>query len=446
MNCGLSDKKDNKQRSVQLKIVNRILVVLLTFLSVASAASTKNVNKNFVTESDSLSLMAEVSLFFEAYKNKQYDDWTIEQGFKVISMKPDAYPELHIYRKLEKVIWAAHDDSTTSEEMKKNLADSVLILYNKAIKYDTAYVGNYLVHKGYVLETWLKAPPDSSIAAYEKGFATGQKINSKSYYMDRLGQLYANNAPDENSYKIKAVEIYSKLSEDEPENPRWTERMASLAEDEDQLIDIMHKSWLMNKDNKEKAWRYASTCIKYRAWDKAIEPLEFLTEKEPNVINYWKELSRAYEKSDKVDKAISAYKKLINLEPNNRDNYVNLALLYKKIDQLAVARSYLHKALKISPDWDYPVYIEGTLYEQAARDCGFKFEDKVVYQLAVDTYRKAQHMGGNYSETAAERVNALKNSVPTKEDYFFRHYKNNDKIKIGGKCYGWINKTITVRY
>jgi len=430
-----------------LKIVNKILVILLTFLSVANAASTKNVNNNFVTESDSLNLMAEVSLFFEAYKNKQYDDWTIEQGFKVITMKPDAYPELHIYRKLEKVIWAAHDDSTTSEEMRKNLADSVLILYNnKAIKYDTAYVGNYLVHKGYVLETWLNAPPDSSIAAYEKGFATGQKINSKSYYMDRLGQLYANNATDENSYKIKALEIYSKLSEDEPENPRWTERMASLAEDEDQLIDIMHKSWLMNKDNKEKAWRYASTCIKYRAWDKAIEPLEFLTEKEPNVINYWKELSRAYEKSDKVDKAISAYKKLINLEPNNRDNYVNLALLYKKIDQLAVARSYLHKALKISPDWDYPVYIEGTLYEQAARDCGFKFEDKVVYQLAVNTYRKAQHMGGNYSETAAERVNALKNSVPTKEDYFFRHYKNNDKIKIGGKCYGWINKTITVRY
>ena len=53
-------------------------------------------------------------------------------------------------------------------------------------------------------------------------------------------------------------------------------------------------------------------------------------------------------------------------------------------------------------------------------------------------------MGGEHSSQAADRVNALANSVPTKEDYFFRKLKNGDVIKIEGRCYDWIGKSITV--
>ena len=109
-----------------------------------------------------------------------------------------------------------------------------------------------------------------------------------------------------------------------------------------------------------------------------------------------------------------------------------------------MARSYLLKAMKVSPDWDYPHYILGTIYEQAARDCGFDFIDKCVYQLAVNQYKKAAKLKGSFSEIAAERIKALENSVPSQEDYFFRQLKSGDKIKIEGKCYDWINRTITV--
>ena len=139
-----------------------------------------------------------------------------------------------------------------------------------------------------------------------------------------------------------------------------------------------------------------------------------------------------------------SYKKLIKLQPDNRDSYFNLALLYKDMGQLSVARSYLNKASKVSDGWDYPIYIEAGLYEQAARSCGFEFEDKLVYQLAVDTYRKAARMGGEHSSAAAQRAKELQNSVPTKEDYFFRKKKNGEVIKIEGKCYDWIGRSVTV--
>jgi tetratricopeptide (TPR) repeat protein len=203
-------------------------------------------------------------------------------------------------------------------------------------------------------------------------------------------------------------------------------------------------SWDLDKENDEKAWKYASLCIKTKHFEKSIEPLTYLVEKSPDVVNYWRELAHAYDKLSETDKSIHAYKKLIELEPDNKVNYVNLAIIYKKLEQLSVSRSYLLKAISKDKNWDYPYWIEGQLYEQAARNCGFDFIDKCVYQLAVNKYKKAASLGGTYQLQASQRAKALSQSVPTQEDYFFRNLKSGDKIKIEGKCYNWINREITV--
>ncbi len=145
-----------------------------------------------------------------------------------------------------------------------------------------------------------------------------------------------------------------------------------------------------------------------------------------------------------TDKAIASYKTLTELEPENRDNYYNLAIIYQRLDQLSVARSYLKKASKYSPEWDMPAYLEAQLYEQSARNCGFEFMDRIVYQLAVETYQKAARLNGSNSGAARDRVKALSSSVPQSEDYFFRKLKPGDTVKIEGNCYGWIGKSITV--
>jgi len=423
----------------KLKAFLILLFLSISFLTENNFAATYN-----YAGGDSVNVMVEASLFFEAYKIKQFEMFTIEKGFNVINNKPDFMPKYKIYKKIDKVIWAVHDDSSTTDKIKQVLADTALYLYDKAVKYDSANAGYYLVRKGYVLDKWKHAKPEDAIAAYEKGFALGQDIPSKVFYLDQLGTLYRNNMEDNPDYKMKALDVYLKLSDLEPENGRWPAIVASLAEDQEQLKEFMKKAWDADKQNPEKAWKYAKVCKRLGDYASEIEPLLFLTETKPEVINYWNELARAYQKNDQTDKAVSAYKRLISLQPNNRDSYFNLALLYKNMGQYSVARNYLKKAAKVSPGWDYPLYIEAGLYEQAARNCGFDFKDKLVYKLAQDTYRKVAAMGGEHAAAARDRVRALANSVPTKEDYFFRKKKNGDVIKIGGKCYGWINKSVTV--
>jgi hypothetical protein len=42
-------------------------------------------------------------------------------------------------------------------------------------------------------------------------------------------------------------------------------------------------------------------------------------------------------------------------------------------------------------------------------------------------------------------VQALQNSVPQKEDYFFKKIKPGTSIRIEGGSYGWIGRSITSR-
>ncbi|MBN2571444.1 MAG: tetratricopeptide repeat protein, partial [Ignavibacteriales bacterium] len=261
---------------------------------------------------------------------------------------------------------------------------------------------------------------------------------------DRLGMLYIANAGSDPDYQIKAINLYSDLSTQEPENTLWPQRLTSVATDINQLVEIFKKVWDNDRESTKKAWDYASICMRAEEYQKAIEPLEFLVGKSADVVNYWRQLATCYDKLEQYDKAVNAYLKLIELEPTNRDFYVNAAIEYKNSGQLSTARQYLYKASNISPDWDYPIYIEATLYEAAAsRRCGDDFQNKLVYQLARDIYRKCANMGGDYSSHASQRAGQLGGACPTKEEYFFRNIKPGTSVSVSNACYGWIGKSVT---
>ncbi len=378
---------------------------------------------------------------WDSYYTTNDFETSLSYGWKIIHDYP-GFTRNKLHRKMEEMLWAMHDSSATSEEQKTAIADTILFLYDDGAKYDTKRESYYIARKGYVLETWHQADPEQIIECYEKAMEVDKDLLP--FYRDRLGLLYISNERKED-----ALTLYSRLAEEEPDNPMWNQRLENIAEDPKELMEILLTAWNLNRDNPEKAWKYASICLQQREYERAIEPLTFLIEKTPDVINYWQQLATAYDKLDKNDEAISAYKKLIELQPDNRDNYVNLAIIYfKKLDQLPVARSYLNKAADVSPDWDYPYYIEAQLYEQAGRNCANSPEldlvDKLVYRLASDTYKKAARKGGRYSASSLNRVKLLKNSTPTSSDYFMKQIKTGDVLKIEGKCYDWIGRSITV--
>ncbi len=399
--------------------------------------------KSYFGSADSLNLLAEYSLFHEYHKNDDFQS-ALPHGWNVVNNGPEKFVKYRLFPKMEEILWFMHDSLATDEAEIQQIVDTTLYLYDKALQYDKEKEGYYLIRRAYVLETWTDTPIDDVIAAYEKAFEVDNEIDD--FYKDRLGILYIREANEENGYKLKALELYSKLSEANPDNEVWIQRIEGIAESPEELVDITKKAWDIDPENVEKAWKYANNCMRTQMYERAIEPLEFLIQKSPEVINYWKQLATAYEKLENNDKAIEAYKKLIELQPDNRDNYVNIAIIYKKLEQLSVARSYLQKASKVSPDWDYPYIIEAQLYEQAARNCigsEFEFIDKCVYLLAVNTYQRAINLGGSYESSAKNRVQSLSNSIPTTEDYFFRKINVGDEIKVEGKCYDWIQRSVT---
>ncbi len=426
-------KQNNSGKFSRLTAMTMLFLLLCVFSAFPKSS--------IVTEvpDDSTKILELYSLFSEYYKNKDYQS-AVPYGWQVLQMNPSKFSK-YIFYKMEDALWYLHDSTDIAPEQKQAIADTITYLYNMAEKYNPDAKGYFQVRKAFVEESWLDMPVDSVISDYQLAFQYNPDLDP--YYYQKLGELYKNNASDSNDYKTKAIDLYTKLSEKYPDDPQWTQELEGLVENIDELVTLTKKNWEKDKENPEKAWKYASTAMKANDYQEAIIPLEYLEQQSPESVNYLTQLAQAYQKTDQLDKAEDAYKKLIQIEPQNKNHYLNLGLIYKDKGQLAAARTQFQKANDVGNGWAQAVYYEGLLYEQAARNCTFDFNAKVVYQIAVDTYRKALSIDPNFTQ-ARERINALSGSIPTQEDYFFRKYKSGQTVTPSGDCYSWIGKSVTV--
>jgi tetratricopeptide (TPR) repeat protein len=429
---------NNLEDGVLKNIIKMFVIILFGISFYASEIYSYNMADE-PANCDSLELLKTYSLFSEYHKNKDYDS-ALPYGWQVLECDANKFRKW-IYYKMEDALWYKHDSTDVTPEMKKSIEDTVLYLYDLAVEHypeDKAYFES---HKAFILEGWVKAPAEVIIAEYEKAISDNKDLSS--YYYDRLGKLYKKNATDENDYKTKAIELYTYLSEREPDNPQWPNELESLVENIDQLVELTKKNWLNDKDNLAKAWKFSNVALRANNYEEAIEGLEFLTQKSPETVNYWNQLATAYQKTDQLKKAEHALLKLIEIDPNGKEHYFNLGIVYSDMGKLPQARKYYNKASEVGGGWGLPIFYEGYLYEKAASHCATEFEKKMVYQIAVDTYKKAKRMDPSLTQ-AQDRINALSGSVPSQEDYFFRGYKSGDKIPLSTDCPSWIGKSVTV--
>ena len=228
------------------------LVLLFAFTTIKAEITT-----NFLSaQGDSVNLLAEFSLFYEYYKNKEYES-AEPHGWTVLDTDPGKFLQYKPFKKMEDILFYLHDSVATTEEEQDQLADKALKLYDRAVEVGAKDPTYFILRKAYVVEQWSKARPDSVIQAYI--IALEEDPNADSFYKDRLGLLYIKNANEENGYKMKALELYTALSEEDPENDVWISRIDGLAENIDELIDIRKRAWDLDKENMEKAWKYSET-------------------------------------------------------------------------------------------------------------------------------------------------------------------------------------------
>jgi tetratricopeptide (TPR) repeat protein len=389
------------------------IVVLTAVLYLFASAPFSPLISELKAQPDSAQI--QYSLFSEYFKNKDYAS-ALPYGWKVLEIEPKKFAQWYYY-KMEDLLWYMHDSTDVSDPVKKEIEDSIISFYDQAIEHYPEGRPHFQVRKAFVAESWLNESPENVIKEYE--LAAELNPDMDTYFYHRLGQLYKANMDDNSEYKEKALDLYSMLAEKEPNNPAWNDELESLVDNIDELVLLAEKAWQLDKDNTSKAWKYASLANKAGSYNEAIVALEFLVQKEPSNTSYLNQLATAYQRVENLNKGEETLKKLISLEPNKREHYLNLGILYKDKGQMAAARTQYQKASEVGGGWGLPIYYEGLLYEQAARACTFDFETKMVYQLAIDTYRRARSMEPSLSQ-AQERINALASSTPTQEDYFFR--------------------------
>ena len=424
-----------------MKIFGAAIFIFLLF----SSSSFSNTLTNEVALSDSNKpdvnkLRATYSLFSEYYKNKDYKS-ALPYGWEVLQQDPKMFAKW-IYYKMDDALWYLHDSTDLSPEEQKAIGDTAIYLYDMALENYSDDAPFFEQRKAFVGETWLNWDVDKDIAEYEK--AAKMSPNMSSYWYNRLGQLYLKKKDEDPAYKQKAVDLYMMLNNKEPDNPQWDEVLSHIVDNQGELVKILKTQWEKDPQNAEKAYKYADLAQRNSMYEESIKPLEFLVSQSSDGVNYWTKLANAYQKTEQWDKAEDAYKTLVKIEPQNKNNYLNLGIVYDNKGQSAAARTQYIKASEVGNNWGLPIYYEGLLYEKAARNCGeFNFEAKLVYQLAVDTYRKAASVDPTVTQ-ARERANAMSSSVPTQEDYFFHKYKSGDVIPITGDCYTWIGKSIKV--
>ncbi len=420
-----------------MKIFGAAVFIYLFFSVSSSFAFTVN---NEVALSDTNKLRELYSLFSEYYKNKDYKS-ALPYGWQVLQMDPHMFAKW-IYYKMEDALWYLHDSTSLAPEEKKAVNDTIVALYNMAIENYPTDKAFFQQRKAFVAETWLNWDIVKVISEYEK--AAHADTNMSSYYYNRLGQLYIKKAETDSTYLAKAIDLYQMLSNREPDNPQWQEILSQIVKNPDELLGIYKKQWEKEQQNSEKAYKYADFAQRLGKYEESVKPLEFLVSQSPEGVNYWTKLANAYQKIENWTKAEDAYKTLEKIDSQNKNHYLNLGIIYSKTGKPAAARTQYIKASEVGKNWGLPIYYEGQLYEDAARNCGdYNFDAKVVYQLAVDTYRKAYAMDPTVTQ-AHERANQLSVSVPTQEDYFFHQLKSGQTIPIKGECYSWIDRSIKV--
>lgn len=393
-----------------------------------------------VEGADSMKILEKYSLFSEYQKNKDYAS-ALPFGWEVLQLDPVKFKKW-IYYKMETALWYLYDSTETTPEEKLSIEDTTMYLYNLALTFYPEDKSYFESHKAFIMENWLHAPDEEVIKEYEQAIADNKDLSS--YYYDRLGKLYIKNMSDENDYKTKALDLYTYLSEIEPDNPQWPQILEGLVDNIDELVKLTKENWLRNKDDLGKAWKFAQTAMRAGAYTEAIEGLEFLISKSPETVNYWNQLATAYFKVGRFGDTENAYSKLIELEPDNKDNYYNLATIYTDLNKYSKARQYFEKASNIGGGWGKAIMSVAHIYEQSATNCpNNDFNSKLVYKLAQDTYRKAYSMDPSLTG-ARDRAGALSGVVPSQEDYFFRGYKSGTVVPITGDCFSWIGKSVTV--
>ncbi|UBM62861.1 hypothetical protein LA303_02505 [Candidatus Sulfidibacterium hydrothermale] len=124
------------------------------------------------------------------------------------------------------------------------------------------------------------------------------------------------------------------------------------------------------------------------------------------------------------------------------DDYLLMAQTYLTKNDYPMAREMARKVIRLQPNNGKAYEFIGDLYAASAEKCGKNaLTKKVAFWAAVDMFRKAKQVDPTMTDAMNHKISIYKKYFPTKETMFFYNIKPGDKYKVG--C--WINVTTIAR-
>ncbi len=125
-----------------------------------------------------------------------------------------------------------------------------------------------------------------------------------------------------------------------------------------------------------------------------------------------------------------------------KDAYLLMAQTYRTLNNFPKAREMARKAIRLDPHNGLAYEFIGDLYAASADRCGKNdLTKKVAFWAAVDQYIKAKKADPEMANAMNKKIAIYKQHFPTRETMFFYNIKPGDKYKVG--C--WINVTTIAR-
>ena len=317
---------------------------------------------------------------------------------------------------------------------------------------------------------------DSAAFTYQQGL---EFLPSNTYMRKSLAYVYALQGKTE--LQIRENE---KLAERDPENVKYYQELSKLYFKAERYEDVTWAAGKILELEPSNEQAINDRMLAYQKLGKdVIEVQKEAWEKNPT-LNTGMDYAVALEEEQKYSEAIEVLKQLSATNQTNFQVYEKLGLNYKNLsDRENVIRTYTHIATKISPrdlnvianiveaelelfkfseayEWAKKaididanskvsnkligdVYYGAAEYYPGNESREVSFEDKLVYKLAYDAYKKASAQG-EYS--VKNRIDYLKEyRIPTSEDWFMNKYDSAGKDRTSFKplleCYSWIQES-----
>jgi len=315
---------------------------------------------------------------------------------------------------------------------------------------------------------------DSAAYTYQKGL---EYLPSDNFLRSNLAYIYRLQGKTD-----MEIREYEKLSERDPENIKYYQELSKLYFKTERYEDVTWAAEKILELNPSDQQAVNDRLLAYQKLGKDVgEVKKEAWEKNPNA-STGLDYATALESDKSYSDAIAVLKQVTTIDPSNFEAWEKLGNNYKNIDDKEnIVKTYTHIATKISPRdlnivsniveaqlgqakfseayiWAKKAMtinendktshkLLGDVYYGVANynsDSEISFEDKLVYKLAYDSYKKASSLGDFSVKSNLDRLKEY--YIPTDEDWFMNKYdasgKDRTNFKPAKAAYDFIQESV----